>query len=393
MSCHKDANCEAAEHVTQRRAVARMSFFENGSMYLCSGTLLNDRKNSGTPYFLTAHHCIHSDTAAATLETRWFYWSTTCGSRTLNPEHRILRGGADLLHSSPNPDIALLRLKEMPPPGALFAGWDSSALATGSQILGIHHPQGDMQKMSFGKVSHRASCFQVGSRIYCYGLPNGNYYFVDWNRGLIEGGSSGSGLFHDGRLMGALSGGSLTPSCSGGNVATYASLESAFPALRQWLALPPEPPVTPGRAAVYRLFNTQTGAHFFTSNAAERDFVLATYPVFRYENIAFYAGAQPKPGLSSVHRFYNPASGAHFYTISEAEREYVRSAFPVFQYEGPAWYGSSKPVEGMVPVFRFYNPSTGAHFYTNSPDERDFVIATYPVFQYEGVAYYVWNTP
>ena len=41
-----------------RYAVAGIRFTSNGGTYICSGGLIADSSNSGTPYFLTAHHCI-----------------------------------------------------------------------------------------------------------------------------------------------------------------------------------------------------------------------------------------------------------------------------------------------------------------------------------------------
>src|SRR3989344_3743553 len=52
--------------------------------YLCTGTLLNDSRSSGTPYFLTANHCISKQSEAASLQTDWFFRSPTCNSRTLS---------------------------------------------------------------------------------------------------------------------------------------------------------------------------------------------------------------------------------------------------------------------------------------------------------------------
>jgi hypothetical protein len=34
---------------------------------------------------------------------------------------------------------------------------------------------------------------------------------------------------------------------------------------------------------LFRFFNTNTGAHFFTTNVAERDMVLQRWPFFAYE--------------------------------------------------------------------------------------------------------------
>lgn len=51
------------------------------------------------------------------------------------------------------------------------------------------------------------------------------------------------------------------------------------------------------------------------------------------------------PGTSPVYRFYRPSVGAHFYTIDEAERNYVIANLPSFIYEG-ARFCASRPVGG-----------------------------------------------
>ena len=97
--------------------------------------------------------------------------------------------------------------------------------------------------------------------------------------------------------------------------------------------------------------------------------------------------------MNAVFRFYNSKTGAHFYTISAPERDYVISDFADFRYEGPVWYAQPAAGNGATPIYRFYNNRTGAHFYTVSASERDFVISNYKDFKYESIAYYVWTTP
>ena len=93
-----------------------------------------------------------------------------------------------------------------------------------------------------------------------------------------------------------------------------------------------------------------------------------------------------------MYRFFNTATGTHFYTISQAERDNVIATYPVFVYEGPVYYapvGGGDP--GTTALYRFFNTKTGAHFYTTNPEERDHVIATWPWFAFEGESYYVYT--
>ncbi len=143
---------------------------------------------------------------------------------------------------------------------------------------------------------------------------------------------------------------------------------------------------------VYRFFNQQTGTHFYTIVAAERDQVIAGSPQFVYEGPAFAAYAQPAPGAQPVFRFYNTATRAHFYTNKASDRDYVLATWPQFAFEGVAYYAMpSAGADGRTELFRFFNTTTSTHFYTDKASERDYVLATWPQFKFEGVAFYVYD--
>ena len=237
-SCHLDAVCNAS-YATQINAVARMLFTWGGKTYLCTGTLLNDAKASGTPYFLSANHCISTQTVASTLQTDWFYQSSGCNTRALSGRTTKLYNGATLLHASSSTDVSFMRLNDAAPAGAYFAGWDASATAQADRtaIVGLHHPAGDMLKISTGEVMGQTSCSSTGENQFgCIG-STGNFYMVGWSSGSTQGGSSGSALFsNDGRhVVGTLYGGSA--SCtSTGALDFYGRFDVAYSqALKNWL--------------------------------------------------------------------------------------------------------------------------------------------------------------
>lgn len=388
VACNLDATCHD-ELAAQRNAVARMLFTQGGKTYVCTGTLLNDAASSGTPYFLSANHCISTQAGASTLQTDWFYRSPSCNSRTLSATSARRIGGATLLWASAGTDMALLRLNDAPPSGAVFAGWDVSGVAPGSAVAGLHHPRGDLLKASFGSLAGQTACTPTsGTEFNCSG-SSGNFYRVGWSRGTTEGGSSGSALFRANRVVGTLYGGNA--SCGvAQSMDVYGRLDVAYAAgLNQWLGAA----MGPGHVPVYRFYNHKTGAHFYTSSEGERDYVIATNPNFLYEHVAFYVNENTGAQQSPVFRFYNRRNGAHFYTISVAERDYVNVTQPDFLYEGNRWFAQTAEGVGTVPIFRFYNPRTGAHFYTVNRAERDFVIAYNPDFLYEGIAYHAWSAP
>jgi hypothetical protein len=402
-ACNLDATCYDA-YANQRNGIARMIYIENGQGYTCTGSLINDKASSGTPYFLTANHCISTQTAASTLQTDWFYRSPSCDSRTLSSATSKRVGGADLRFTSSAMDTTLLVLRDTPPAGVYFAGWDASnaSAAVGTQVVGIHHPRGDLLKIALGSITGFTSCTTGANGVISCTVASStaNFYVTTWSQGVIESGSSGSPLLtQDGRyILGVLFAGNAAAACkadgtrnvSGPNI--YGRFDIAYNAgLSQFLNQSATPNPTSARQAIYRFYNARTGAHFFTSSAAERDSVIQNLPAFAYEGVAFYAYPPAESGQSPVYRFYNTASAAHFYTINNGERDYVRASLRSYNYEGPTWSAQPTATAGTSPIYRFYRPGNNTHFYTISDAERDFVRANNPGYVYEGPAYYAWT--
>ena len=188
-SCEKDIVCRTsptAGFLAAEKAVARMLFTKSGSSYLCTGTLLNNTNATKRHLFWSAAHCISTQAVANTLQTYWFYKATTCGGTTQAAGAVTLTGGAFLRFSNTTRDTLLLELKTAPPAGAVYAGWTSAAIAaTGTSIVGIHHPAGDAKMYSLGSVTGLSTTIDGKSPLYR----------VVWTTGVTEGGSSGSGLF------------------------------------------------------------------------------------------------------------------------------------------------------------------------------------------------------
>lgn len=391
-TCNVDVSCRPL-YENESRSVARLLFTSRGNSYLCSGALLRDKGASGTPYLLTANHCIPNQTDASSLQTFWLYRSASCNAGTLSADSRTRTGGAALLYASATTDTSFMRLNAVPPPGAVYAAWSVDPIQRFTSAFGLHHPRGDLQKVSTGWVLSHENCQPSSwdaTQLQCVPADSASSQFVNvqFSIGTTEAGSSGSPLFVQlngaSYVAGQLYGGSA--SCqdrSGTNL--YGRLDVAYAAaLQGWLDGPA------ARGPVYRFFNVRTSAHFYTMNAGERDYVIATYPDFQYEGPRFYAYNAQAEGTSPVFRFYNRKTGAHFFTVDAAERDYVRATYAEYVYEGIGWYAKTTPQQGVTPLFRFYSLSTATHFYTANPDERAYVIVTWPTFLDEGIGYYVW---
>lgn len=169
----------------------------SGRTGLCSGTLMNDARNSGTPYFLSANHCISTQASASSLQTRWFFRSASCNaSPRVHGDMQRLTGGARLLYATARTDTAFMVLNDAPPAGVRYAGsYFGNADPINAKVLGVHHPRGDLQKYSEGGVQGYAVCAPGDARQCAASQVPAEFLHVRWSRGTTEGGSSGSGLF------------------------------------------------------------------------------------------------------------------------------------------------------------------------------------------------------
>lgn len=397
--CNVDLMCTAHRSDNNSLAVAHMQYVSSGGTYICTGTLMNNTRQDFTPYFLSANHCISTQSEASSLVTYWDFRASSCNSGQLYAGSRTVTGGAQLLYASSRTDTSFMRLRGALPSGRLFAGWDARTASASGSVYGIHHPKGDLQMVSEGQLKQFLNCTSGSGdgTFTCMGATSatGGYLNALWSSGTTEGGSSGSALFNpSGQIVGQLYGGSS--SCSnpaGSNI--YGRLDLAFnAALKQWLA--PDGGTAPApvkRSAVYRFYNATTQAHFYTNSAVERDSIINNNKQFKYEGTAFYAPAVAGANLSPVYRFYNRDTGVHFYTLSKTERDKIINTMSYYKYEGPTWYAQATEGSGATAMYRFYSRERRAHFYTTSRSERDKIINTMPYYKYEGIAYYAWTTP
>jgi len=207
----------------------------------------HDKKN----YFLTAAHCISRQSEADSMVVYWNYQSTTCSGITppaggfLNDDQHA----ATLRASRADADFALVELDDTPNANwdVYYAGWDATG-ATPSGTIGLHHPSGDVKKITSGPMP--------GTIDNCIGTGGVNTHWETgpYLQGTTEDGSSGSGLFvvagngggHDKLLIGTLSGGYAAcsdsdPSQPNGETDCYGKLAvgwtggSASTRLRDWL--------------------------------------------------------------------------------------------------------------------------------------------------------------
>lgn len=223
--CHVDINCTPVgdDWQDEKKGVVHISFKAGGNWYLCTGSLINNVAQDGTPYFLTAYHC-GADEATPQEYNSWVFkfkyeappeqasgngttmTSSPAGTKTIIGCTKLSEGSI-----SGGSDFQLLLLSSMPTPNffPVYNGWDrSEPIATTG--VGIHHPAGDIKKISTcNEILPSGNDFVSGNMMAAnstwsvHWVANANGY------GVTEGGSSGSPLFNpDGMIVGTLTGGS-----------------------------------------------------------------------------------------------------------------------------------------------------------------------------------------
>ena len=117
---------------------------------------------------------------------------------------------------------------------------------------------------------------------------------------------------------------------------------------------------------MYRLYNPNSGEHFYTGDPAERDHLISLG--WDYEGVGWTA---PYSG-SAVYRLYNSNAGEHHYTTSVAERDSLIAAG--WTYESIGWCSDDYH---LIPLYRQYNPNEFAnnHNYTTSLDENNWLVS------------------
>ena len=195
-NCGVNVACDNGEFEDQINSVIFLDM--NG--YICSAALINNTSFDLTPYVLTAYHCVDPETPG---EHNWFsfyfkHQSTSCSGSS--GSYSYSRTGSTLRSSYYYSDFALLEMDYTPAASfnGYYAGWNRSS-SPPQLSAGIHHPGGDPKKINYDNDN----AFSDGW------YTSNTHWRLNWDEGGTEGGSSGSPLFDDEKLIvGQLHGGS-----------------------------------------------------------------------------------------------------------------------------------------------------------------------------------------
>jgi len=212
---------------------------EEGMGY-CTGTLMNNTLNNGTPYVLSAFHCMDGYTPLWDLWRFDFnYQGNTCSNPITEPTYQSILG-CDYRSGRRENDFLLLELFYAIPASyqAFFAGWDRST-SVPMRSSYFHHPLGDIKKIS---VDSQAAVVQNTPIQWDNQVttPTAHHFRVLPDQGSFQVSSSGAGLFNQARrITGQLHGGQ--PNCNS-TIAYFGRLAlswngggSSLTRLRDWL--------------------------------------------------------------------------------------------------------------------------------------------------------------
>lgn len=211
LDCHNNVICQPWEQdlCNQIRAtvklyiLAKTDSHPDGAWARCSGVITNNANTDFTPYILTAAHCVENGDNPffePINEDKWMVYynfqSNSCTPSALPNEFMTTTGIKKIKSQSSNcPDYALLE-STIPIPiqfNVFYAGWNILSPSNHSTVWTIHHPRGDVKKVSEGE--------KIGTSPAEY-----RCFRVDLNNGIIEHGSSGGPLFgSDGNTIGCVS--------------------------------------------------------------------------------------------------------------------------------------------------------------------------------------------
>ncbi len=159
-----------------------------------------------------------------------------------------------------------------------------------------------------------------------------------------------------------------------GKATVTATLPSGRSLSHEWTVVEAKPEST---QVMYRLYNPNSGEHFYTASTVERDATIAAG--WNDEGIGWTA---PSESDTPVYRLYSGTD--HHYTMSIVERDHLIDVGWTLEgdnAEGIAWYSDDQK---RVPLYRQFNPNvdptapfnnSGSHNYTTSLEEHEQLIS------------------
>ncbi|EOH73486.1 GH25 family lysozyme [Enterococcus malodoratus] len=233
-----------------------------------------------------------------------------------------------------------------------------------------------------GKSDHTTNSRAFENRLKALGYGNVRHYIgLHWlNSGLINGNTIGNKNIWVAAYPYTLSTTNLYTQYGAwqwSSQFSFPGISGNFDINADYTSIFSNPTTTPPADSVqmYRLYNPNSGEHFYTQNVAEKNNLISKG--WRDEGIGWNAPTSGNP----VYRLYNPNAGDHHYTLHASEKDHLVKVG--WRYEGVGWSSG-----GANMLHRLYNPNAkaGAHHYTLNSYEKDNLVKH--GWRYEGLAWY-----
>jgi hypothetical protein len=147
--------------------------------------------------------------------------------------------------------------------------------------------------------------------------------------------------------------------------------------------------LTANPVSLYRTYSPTSNSHFFTTSTGE--FANAIANGFRDESANRASGftvlPTPTPGAVPLYRLYNLQSGIHYLTTNAVERDQLVGLVPPsdpafgrigWRAESNEGYLFPTQMPGTVEIFHLYNAGNGAHLFTANPSEVVAILSQFP---------------
>lgn len=230
--CNIDIACPEGDNWRVEGNAVAMVLLDAATRW-CSSSLINNTANDFKGYLLTAFHCLDWPYINCSLSNEeknavnnWLfrlqYESPTCNG--IEGTEYITMNGANFRAAYQPTDFALLELYTTPTL-ATYAGWQRTTYSPNIGV-GIHHPEGDVKKISLDLDLVTSYGSQINWADGCTSPPN-THWRVDLDQGTAQHGSSGSPIFNGNhRIVGQLHGGA--PSCQHPVIMYYGRFDQSW---------------------------------------------------------------------------------------------------------------------------------------------------------------------